>query len=96
MNKDIKEIIDNLKEDVEQNILIEVRGNVFKPLLDYITNSQEEMEKLRSDYIGEKLKNDKAIEYIKRNCLEFNDKYACQGLNNDKVDVLLDILRGEE
>lgn len=38
----------------------------------------------------------KAIEYIERNCLEFNDKYACQGLNNDKIDVLLDILRGED
>lgn len=39
---------------------------------------------------------DKAIKYIERNCLEFNVKYACQGLNNDKVDVLLDILRGEK
>lgn len=37
---------------------------------------------------------DKAIEYIEKKCLEFNVKYACQGLNNDKVDVLLDILRG--
>lgn len=38
---------------------------------------------------------DKAIDYIERNCLEFNVKYACQGLNNDKVDVLLNILRGK-
>ena len=38
----------------------------------------------------------KAIEYIERNCLEFNKKYACQGMNNDMVDELLDILKGSD
>jgi hypothetical protein len=47
------------------------------------------------DYLDLQQRIDKAIEYIERNCLEFNVKYACQGLNNDKVDVLLDILRGK-
>lgn len=100
MNNDIKEMIENLKEDVEQNILIEVRGNVFKPLLDYIIDLQEEMEKLRSAYIGERLKNDKAIEYIKEHTLYSFDLY-------DKDDVssyfekaspkdLLNILQGDD
>lgn len=48
-----------------------------------------------SDLFYYKLVIDRAIEYVERNCLEFNVKYACQGLNNDKVDVLLNILRGE-
>ena len=93
-NKEIKEIIDDLKEDIEQDILIEVRGNVFKPLVDYITNLQEENENLKADY-GSKSqverdllqqRIDKAIEEI--------EKYYI--ISKENREDLLDILRGKD
>ncbi|MEE3324164.1 MAG: hypothetical protein VZR33_02430 [Methanosphaera sp.] len=86
MSKDIKRILEELKEDVEENILVEVRGIYFKPLLDYITNLQEENKKLKMDLIDQGFtllnsrielscwqnKINKAIEYMK-GYIEFED-----------------------
>lgn len=40
MNKEIKEILEDFKNDVENNLFIEVRGIYYEPLLDYINNLQ--------------------------------------------------------
>lgn len=73
-----------------------------KTLLNKIHTIKEYLFDLEADLEEEKAENyekaeiiNKALDYIEKNCLEFNVKYACQGLNNDKVDILLDILRGE-
>jgi len=76
MNKEIKEILDYLKESAtKQNLYFEINPEKAKKLLDYITNLQEENQALKNqlDFIEEqnhiidKLqeKIDKAIEYIK-------------------------------
>ena len=83
MNDDIKEI---LKDSLYNGLTDEN----YKLLLDYITNLQEEMEKIRSDYIGEKLKNDKAIEYIEKNNIYVEN----DTLRTGKWELLY-ILRGE-
>lgn len=44
MNNEIKEILEDFKNDVENNLFIEVRGIYYKPLLDYITNLQQKIE----------------------------------------------------
>lgn len=50
MNNDIKEILDLLKYCVEHNeYLEEPNMEKWKPLLDYITNLQEENKRLRKE-----------------------------------------------
>lgn len=73
MKDDIKKILDiysvgdrelNIDYIDKLGIKKEYEDISNEALLDYITNLQEEMEKLRSDYIGEKLKIDRAKQYI--------------------------------
>lgn len=60
----------------------------------YVKDLQEEMEKLRSAYICEKLKNEKAIEYTKH----LRDKYfrRCIFGSGEDLSEIIDILRGED
>ena len=51
MNNEIKEILKSLQEDIENNVLIEVRGNYFKPLLEFIINLQQENERIKQPKI---------------------------------------------
>ena len=85
----IKDILDKSKiSAIDEINILEYINELIQIKMEYFKS----LDKL--DVLDNRI--DKAIEYIERNCLEFNVKYACQGLNNDKVDVLLDILRGKD
>lgn len=79
----------NLKIKILNPIPMSIFDDIHEDM--YISHEDEYLERKALQH-----RIDKAIEYIERNCLEFNVKYACQGLNSDKVDDLLDILRGED
>ena len=93
MDNKIREILDDFRNDVENNLYIEVRGIYYKPLLDYINNLQQEKE----DY---KSRCEKASEYINCNkqktiCAygdnEDDDFEIC--LWEEDIDNLLNILQ---
>ena len=111
MNKEIKEILDFLEGIVnekyampsEQELLNEKE---IKILLDYITNLQEENEKLyiqledkaneqiKTMYLEYKSRNEKAIEKIKK----IQENAIKYGANHDAIicQDLLNILQGED
>jgi len=110
MKDEIKEILDDLKEDVEQNILIEVRGNVFKPLLDYITNLQdkEKLEEIFKKYYEDEVEKNNKLQTKNIELVLERDKYKSRnekameyikvvGVLPKQIDsfVLLNILKGE-
>ena len=56
MTNEIKEILDRIKYHIEEDDYFEIEGHFLKPLLDYITNLQEEVEYLREqDYAWHQL-----------------------------------------
>ena len=95
MKDEIKEILDKLNKIVPYAsvpkelayMTTNITPQECKTLLDYITNLQEENERLKEEKEDYKSRNKKAIEYIKNNCYYLVD-------NDDKN--LLNILGGDE
>lgn len=46
MTNEVKEILDSIKYHVDEDDWFEIEGHFLKPLLDYITNLQEENKRL--------------------------------------------------
>lgn len=86
MNKELKEILDKLKYCVEKNeYLEETNMKNWKPLLDYITNLQQENERLnniinelekwlQNEYNEWSMVDDDVIRAEARQCIEVLDK----------------------
>lgn len=101
MNDEIKEILDNIKNKYEDYYVQDiVSGNDLKQLLDYITNLQQENERLKENNLDMqeemartwqkcddyKSRCEKAIEYIKN----------CEIVDKDKRYPLLEEQFGED
>ena len=101
MNNEIKEILDDLKQCCKNRDRFDIHENTADILLDYITNLQEENERLNKQYdlmeqsLDDKQKViDKAIKYVEWNLdanAEIIDYFNCD-MNFNK---LLNILKGE-
>ena len=107
MDKEIEEILDFIKKQIEKETLsyepdVELSKEEAKLLLDYITNLQEENERLNLELSGYReaiLRDDKllglksiinkAIEYIE--IIQYNESY---GVKEKDYLKLLDILKG--
>jgi regulator of replication initiation timing len=72
MNNEIKKILEDFKNDVENNLFIEVRGLYYEPLLDYITNLQT-IEREYSTILSENAELQQENERLKEelNCKEY-------------------------
>ena len=105
-----KEIIINIiksvanKEENSRNNLMNLSDKDFKTLLDYITNGQEENEKLKervqigqNAFLSLNSKIDKAIEYIETNTQNYYvNKPHYRGIELINIEDLLKILKGKE
>lgn len=98
MKDEIKEILDRLKNEEFSTTLFQDEKN---KLLDYITNLQEENEKVHKDfnelserYFFTKSRNEKAIEYI--NVGKTFDFIDVGKVVNKIQNDLLNILQGED
>ena len=106
INKEIKEIIEALKplENIKEHQLY-LTTKEQKILLDYITNLQEENERLKervqigqNAFLSLTSKINKAIDYIKKDWYELNtrDIEHVVSLEKDIRIDLLNILQGED
>lgn len=104
MNKEIKEILDNIEasyETTENNSFIKFKWLDYKQILNYITNLQEEnerKERLITQY-GEGMcayanRIDKAIEYIQKEFCQVNKETKELECWHERVKPILDILKG--
>ena len=106
MKDDIKETLEDVKRHldyVEATKQCSIRDNEMKAMYDYITNLQEENERLKEILYWKQIENnifykarcEKAIEYIKENCID--DEFYINLTNKEKnIIKVLDILEGEE
>jgi len=104
MNKEIKEILENMKKwSVDGNLYFEINDEKAKLLYDYITNLQEENNRLNNQYdlmensLDEKQEViDKSIEYLNTNSLlnfEHNEEQNIDLITDTKAkEDLLNIL----
>ena len=95
MNDEIKEILDKLKSN---NYPFGIATIDINKLLDYITNLQQENERLKENNQDMQIEMakcwqgiDKAIEYIK----SYKNDYAPYELSDYNIRELLNILQGE-
>ena len=92
MNKEVEEILENIKQHNNQENVIILTENEYTHLINYITNLQEENEKLKCSLMN-KIKQsdmmDKAIEYINSTDFIYDEQYK-------KKDRLEKILNGVE
>lgn len=102
MNKEIKEILDKLKNHIEGIRYANLTKYELRILLDYITNLEQENEIRQQDINNltyqlakEKTRIDKAIKHIKEYCID--DEFYINLTNKEKniIDVL-NILQGGE
>jgi hypothetical protein len=107
MNKEIKEILENMKKwSVDGNLYFEINDEKAKLLYDYITNLQEENNRLNNQYdlmensLDEKQEViDKSIEYLNTNSLlnfEHNEEQNIDLITDTKAkEDLLNILQNK-
>lgn len=113
-NEKLKDIMEYLEDP---NIYVEEFDYCYKRLsldetnilLDYITDLQEENERLKEDnyllidyqdmeirYNDYKQRIDKAIEYIKKNIPYWQEWHYDGVIDTDDMNIIIDILRGDE
>ena len=92
MNKEVEEILENIKQHNNQENVIILTENEYTHLINYITNLQEENEKLKCSLMNRIKQSDmmdKAIEYINSTDFIYDEQYK-------KKDRLEKILNGVE
>lgn len=89
MDNKIKEMFNEFKKDIEDNIFMEVRASYYKPLLDYFINLQQKNEELECDleeltYSYNELQ--KQLQEKKEQCdnlIDYVNPYHYYGLNEN-------------
>ena len=88
MNNEIKEILDYLKESAtKQNLYFEINPEKAKQLLDYITNLEQENERLEKDLLDNK----KAIKLFTNNSANMLEQSLDYKLRIDKAIEHIDL-----
>ena len=91
MTNDIKKILNQIGYYQHIHEHLTLKPKELDILAQWIINSQEEMEKLRSTYIGEKLKNDKA-----RGMIRFIAYNSERPLTITELNKVYNILGGDD
>lgn len=110
MNNEIKEILDSIKEQSEEENWIQLSPEFIQPLLDYITYLQQELEEEKRinqedlkyiDELNERI--EKAVDYIEKNLLPSHsiektdwefEEVIYSDLPVEAIKPLIDILNG--